>query len=236
MTHNDFITEVARQLGWTEDKTSKIIDTFLEIVRDELKMNNPVVFDDFAVLNTDIQPEYIRVDREKNERYLIPPTVTVVLETIFPESEEDVLPLVDFVPDENLYNEINGSFSQFEPTLLNEDMQFPGISEIIVGELETDEESAKLQYSQKKESLLSEYIYELIKEEDTKVLESSGQKTLVEGSIIKKKIETTEFPPPKHSPRRLLRNRKTSPIWIPIAGGIVIIMASLFFFKGNKNK
>lgn len=187
MTHDDFITEVARRLEWPEEKMTGIIGTILEAVSAELKLNNPVLIEGFGTLKTDIQSEYILVNPEMKERHLMPPSVKVVFESLLDEKEEDALVYADFIPDESLYKELNIAFMQFEPTLLNDGVQFPGVSEIIAGEPEED-------------------------------------------------LEVEESPHLNRSSRRELRsNKRTASVWIPIAGGIAIIVASLFFFKGERN-
>ena len=287
MTHEDFIAEVAKRLEWPEEKTTGIIDTILEVVSTELKMNNPVVIDDFGTLKTDIQPEYILMNPETKERHLMPPAVEVVFEVLFQENEEDSLLRASFTPDEALYNDVNSSFSQFEPTPLNEGVQFPGIPEIVAGEAEEESDAPEFSHLREEESLLSEHSsqpgpekdleiekpveqeepieFEVVAEEPeladppeiiepvelTGQTEPAGQIEPVEHPITAETVKTpvrTESPelteradveqsPPRYrSPRGLRSNKRTSSVWIPIAGGIAIVVASLFFFKGDRNR
>ncbi len=204
MTHRDFIAEVAKRLEWPEEKISGVIETILEVVSTELKMNSPVIIDDFGTLKIDIQPEYILVNPETKERYLMPPAVEVIFEVPSQENGEN-LSFVDFTLDEILYNEVNSSFSHFEPTPLDEDVGFPGIPEIVFGEQEAENEIAEPPLSQEEQNALPE------------------------------EISSVE-PPHSRSHRRMRSNKRTSPVWIPIAGGIAIVVASLFFFKGDRNR
>lgn len=223
MTHEDFIAEVAKRLEWPEEKTAGIIEAILEVVSTELKMNNPVVIDDFGTLKTDIQPEYILLDPETKERYLMPPSIEVVFEALFQENEETPLLRTGFTPDEALYNDVNSSFTQFEPTPLNEGVQFPGIPEIIAEEPEEEREVLEYPYPQEEETLLSEH--------------RSQPGESPETGIPVKEVESEESPPRYRSSRRgLRRNKRTSSVWIPIAGGIAIVVASLFFFKGDGDR
>jgi nucleoid DNA-binding protein len=225
MIHEDFITEVAGILEWTEEQTAGVIETILEVVTAELKMNNPVVIDDFGTLKTDIQPEYIRVNPETKERHLMPPAIEVVFEASFQEDKGGSL----FTPDEALYDELNSSFSQFEPTPLNEGVQFPGIPEIVAGEPEQPETAGQAEPVEQTEFAeqadLVEYQTTTETVQTPDQTESSGQ------------AATEESPPRDRSSRRGLgSNKKISPVWIPIAGGIAIIVASLFFFKGERGR
>lgn len=257
MTHEDFIVEVAKRLDWPEEKTAGIIETILEMVSTELKVNNPVVIDDFGSLKTDIQPEYILVDPETKERYLMPPTMEVVFESLFQENEENSLLRISFTPDEALYDEVNNSFSQFEPTLLNEGIQFPGIPEIVAEEEQEEIEIIESPHLPGDESVLpepspepeitpqpeqiplseptsqSEVSFYLKPEGDSNPIPGISKPIVVQTS---RSVIEQQSPPRTRSHRELRSNKRTSSVWIPIAGGIAIVMASLFFFKDDTNR
>ena len=240
MTHKDFIAEVARRLKWTDEKTSGIIETIIEVVSIELKMNNPVAIDDFGTLKTDIQPEYILVNPETKERLLMPPAVEIIFEAFSQENDESLLSYAGFTPDEVFYNEVNNSFSQFEPTPLNEDSQFPGIPEIVAGDFEEESDVIELP--------------DLPEESDVIELPDLPGESVVEDEtpevppekIQYEKIPHQEFPTPltpvfppgprSRSRRERRSNKRVSSVWIPIAGGVAIVVASLFFFKGDRNR
>ncbi|MEA5130092.1 MAG: HU family DNA-binding protein [Proteiniphilum sp.] len=228
MTHKDFIAEVAKRLEWTDEKTCGVIETIIEVVSAELKMNNPVAIDDFGTLKTDIQPEYILVNPETKERLLMPPAVEIIFEAFSQENDENLLFYAGFTPDEVFYNEVNNSFSQFEPTPLNEGIQFPGIPEIVAEDFE--EESDIIELSDlPEESVVGdetpEVPHEKIQYEKIPHQESPTPLTPV-------------FPPGLRSrgERERRSNKRVSSVWIPIAGGVAIIVASLFFFKGDRNR
>ncbi|WP_294081176.1 HU family DNA-binding protein [Proteiniphilum sp. UBA5384] len=230
MTYDDLIAEIARRLEWTYEKTSGIIKTIIEVVGTELKMNNPVVIDDFGTLKTDIQPEYIRVNQETKERLLIPPAIEVIFEVLFENNDEDSLFHVGFVPDEALYNDLNSAFSQFEPTPLDEDVQFPGILEIIVRDFEEESDITGLP-PLPKENMDEEELLEL------PILQEEQNDLLEEGACMEADPITPFFPKSSSCLREGPRNNKRKlSVWIPIAGGIAIIMASLFFFKEDGGK
>ena len=209
MTHEEFIAEVTRRLGWPEERTSGIVGTIIDVVSAELKMNNPVIIDHFGTLKTDIQPEYILVNPETKERHLMPPAVEIIFDGLPSENGEDSLANVGFTPDEALYNEVNSAFSQFEPTLLNEGVQFSGISEIVDGGQEEE-----------------------LKVEEPFVSDKPGEKEL----IPQMQSADVELSPPRYrSHRKMRHNKKIPSVWIPIAGGVAIVVAALFFFKGDGN-
>lgn len=228
MTHRDFIAEVAKRLEWPEEKISGVIETILEVVSTELKMNNPVIIDDFGTLKIDIQPEYILVNPETKERYLMPPAVEVIFEVPSQENGENSS-FVDFTLDEILYNEVNSSFSHFEPTPLDEDVGFPGIPEIVAGE--------PIEDSEVEEPIESVEPDVFAEDPGTTGLPEITEPAELTGQTEPAEEEKTESPPQYRSSRRGLRsNKRTSPVWIPIAGGIAIIVASLFFFQRRQGK
>lgn len=237
MTYEDFIAEVARRLEWPDEKTSGIIETILEVVSAELKMNKSVILDNFGTLKTDIQPEYILVNPETKERHLMPPAVEIVFEAFSQENGENSLSYAGFTPDETLYNEVNSSFSQFEPTPLNEGVQFPGIPEIVVGEQETEDEIPESSLSREEQNVLPEEISHPEPEVETPFVPKESQRIVASVEVTEPDKNPEQSPPRYRSHRGLRNNKRTSSVWIPIAGGIAIVVASLFFFKGdNKDR
>lgn len=216
MTYQDLIVEVTKRLEWPEEKISAVIGTIWEIVSGELKMSNPVIIDHFGTLKTDIQPEYILVDLEVKERYLMPPSVEIVFEDHSADKGEDSVVPVGFIPDDTLYHEVNSSFSHFEPTLLNEGVQFPDIQEVIIEEELEDRSPEPL-------SIEVEPI------EDEPILLQEAEEPVVS--------EKPEHSPPRFRSRRGKKNnKKVASVWIPIVGGVAIVVAVLFFFKGEENR
>src|SRR5690554_4089377 len=189
---------------------------------------------------------------------------------------------VRFVPDESLEKEVNSSFALFEPTLLNEGVQFPGMVEVYADQLveegearDPEEEGAELPRVESVEEKLlipEEPAVEEVPsavEEVPKELESLPAETM-ENEIGKEppledppvedppvedppvedppvEDPPVEDPPvedpPVEEPRdkpqpapalRLQvrrRPKKKPPVWIPVAGGVAIALAVLFFFN-----
>lgn len=273
MTHEELILTVAKRLEWTEERTAGVVEAILEVIATELKMNNPVAIDDFGTLKTDFCPEYILANPETKERFLMPPSVEVILNSPFEVDKENPFFVADFTADEILYNELNSSFSQFEPTLLNEGVQFPGVTEIIAEEeeeeenevlgpkpeeektvhLESDNQEKKenevlenptlqeneifsSEFLNQTENVNEEPEYVQPQEEEILSLDISLQQE--DSQSVEELREQPDIPDNRQlssrsrSGRRLRSEKKITPVWIPIAGGIAIIVASLFFFKG----
>jgi nucleoid DNA-binding protein len=195
MTYEDFIAEVARRLEWPDEKTSGIIETILEVVSAELKMNNSVILDNFGTLKTDIQPEYILVNPETKERHLMPPAVEIVFEAFSQENGENSLSYAGFTPDETLYNEVNSSFSQFEPTPLNEGVQSPGIPEIVVGEQETEYEIPESSLSREEQNVLPEEISHPEPEVETPFGSKESQRIVASVEVTEPDKNPEQSPP-----------------------------------------
>jgi nucleoid DNA-binding protein/nucleoid-associated protein YgaU len=226
MIYEEFIAEVAGILEWTEEQTAGVIETIVEVMTAELKMNNPVVIDDFGTLKTEIQPEYILVNPETKERHLMPPAIEVVFEASFQENEDGVSL---FTSDDTLYDELNASFSQFEPTPLNEGVQFSGIPEIVAVEPEQTEPAAQVEFAGQAEPVEQtdpvEYQATIETEQTPAQTESFGQTAQA--------VAAAEGASPRNrsSRRGLGSKKKISPVWIPVVGGIAIIVAVFFFLK-----
>lgn len=222
MTHVEFIAEVAKRLEWAEENTTGIIETILDIISAELKLNNPVLIDEFGSLKSGVEPEYILVDPETKDRYLMPPAIEVFFEAFFRANEDNPFLQTVFLPDETLYNDLNLSFSQFEPTLLNEGVQFPGVPEMIVEEPEEEIETAGYTDTQKENIEIPAQPHSQQKE----ATEHPPQEDLlsVEHSTMLD----------EHGVGEPEKRKRIPAVWIPIAGGIAIMVASLFFFKGEE--
>lgn len=142
MTREDLVSRLSERLGWAEPSTAKVLEALIDTVVEELLAGNRIDISDFGLFQTRKQSEYILVDREANERYLMPPSLEVVFEaaTITAALGSGDNP-VRFLPDESLEKEVNSSFALFEPTLLNEGVQFPGMAEVHTNQLEEESEA-----------------------------------------------------------------------------------------------
>jgi len=138
MTHEELITTVSRKLDWPESQTARLIGTLTALLKEKLLENLPVSIDDFGIFNTCMRPEFISLNPETKERYLIPPAIEVVFEHAAYLADPD-LPQISFEPEESLRESVNTPFACFEPTLINEGVAFPDIPVIIADEYREDE-------------------------------------------------------------------------------------------------
>lgn len=249
MTHEDLVQRLAGQLGWSDMAVSDALDAIIAVLKTELAANNPVDLDDFGKFSTPKQPEYILTDRETNDRYLMPPAVEVLF-----ESSADLF----FMPEDSLNESVNSAFSFFEPTPLYEGVALPGVPEVIVGGDEEDEEEVEktteeTDEAEKGAEVVAEEIgkeateseketaitAEESKEETTeveKVTEKTGEaeKDIIEAgkNIIEAGKKTEKITGEIVTEMKIVRNhRPYPPLWIPIAGGVALALAALFFFR-----
>ena len=211
MTQKEFIEKLAPKLQWDESKTSEALEVISNILAGQLSENNEVSIENFGVFNTHKNQEYILVDSETKERFLMPPEIVVSFEPVVNESSSsELISRISFEIDDSLKSTINSAFHNFEPTLINEGVEFSGV-EIFSTEDPGDE------------------VEDLSTEGFTEIEETDVKEEFL--------IDDTEPHPipdmqPERSTRPKPRSRKSSRVLVPVLGGVVIIMATLFFFNG----
>lgn len=267
MTREDLISRLSERLGWAEPSTAKALEALIDTVVEELLAGNRVDISGFGLFQTRKQSEYILVDRETNERYLMPPSLEVVFEAAGVASDPALTSNIPrFIPDESLEKEVNSSFALFEPTLLNEGVQFPGMVEVYTDQLveegealDPEEEEAELPRVEPVEekilipgepaveevpSAVEEVPEELETFPAEKIEDEIGKEPpLEEPSVEEPPAEELPMEEPREEPEKnpqpapalrgpvRRRPKKKSPVWIPVAGGVAIALAVLFFFN-----
>ncbi len=78
MTHKEFVSEMARQLDWTESKVSALVNAAVESMSEKLCDEARVWVPDIGVFETQPQPEYISVNPQSGQRYLVPPAIAAI--------------------------------------------------------------------------------------------------------------------------------------------------------------
>ena len=227
MTHEELITTVSRKLDWPESQTARLLGTLTALLKEKLLENLPVSIDDFGIFSTCMRPEFISLNPETKERYLIPPAIEVVFEHAAYLADPD-LPQISFEPEESLRESVNSSFACFEPTRINEGVQFPDIPEIIAEEYreeeisEEPEEIDNPEISEKTDTLpVPEVFEEMEISEELTVFEEPVQ------HLTNTQYERDELP---HRPdHKKTKRKKTSAAWIPIMSGVAIVLAGLIF-------
>lgn len=190
----------------------------MEIVRQEVVASNRVDISEFGVFQALKKPEYILVDPEVGERYLMPPSVEVVFEAALTASDPETPEVghaLHFIPDASFVEEANSPFALFEPTLVNEGVHFPGLTEVVVHEPKAAEEGVET-------------------ETDT---DESATLDIPETSKVPETPETAEVPD-IHEVNEVLvpsHQRKRPPIWIPILGGALVALVAFLFSRRRES-
>jgi len=233
MTYEELITIISRKLEWPESQTATLLETISGMLNEKLLENVSVSIDDFGTFKTRVRPEFISFNPETKERFLMPPAVEVVFEPAA-DAAVPALPQIDFLPEESLRNSVNSPFAHFEPTLINEGVQFPDISEIIMEEYieeeisEEPEETDNNEISEKTDTLpVTEVFEEMEISEEQKAFEEPVQH-ITDTQYVR---DIRYRRPYRKSPKR----KKLSAVWIPIMGGVAIALAG-FFFQGVANR
>ena len=157
---------------------------------------------------------------------------------------------IGFTPHETLRNSVNIFFSNFEPSLLSEGVTFDALPEVIA--TEAGEEEYIFNHIKKMVSLPRQQIPEPeiqaagitaaedMNPEDTIDPDEAPEPVPPVTNILSESLQSLS-PEPRLSHRtthheRVRKRRKTTTIWVPILGGMAIILAGLFFFRETHGK
>ncbi len=280
MTLQELISIVAEQIQISEDRTTEVVDVIIKAISDDLLEDGLVVIEGFGAFKTQKRAEYILLNSTTGERMLMPPEIEIVFESYLSQSlaqgadmdsgdnhlavevENEPLAML-FEPDTSLRNSINSAFINFEPTLLNEGVEIPGIKVISDApeEEETDvaEDAVALVNPTVSESPI---IPELNVISETPVIPETAEFVsdttevsetvdvpetvdVFENQIDPEAEIASETPSPenkelkvhqsviKNPPKKQRNNNRR--IWVPVMGGVAITLAALFFFNGTAN-
>jgi nucleoid DNA-binding protein len=211
MTQKELIGKLANKLQWDESNSSDFLETISNILNEQLSENNIISIDNFGTFSTQKYQEYILVDSETGERYLMPPEVVVLFEPYTGDVFEPVDHSfnISFEADDSLKGKINSAFQNFEPTLINEGVEFPGIQVVS---------------SQQPKTEIAIPVEPIADAEPTPPVETKvvGDKENLSKPVLQTDIDL----------RQKSSSRKSSRVLIPVLGGVAIVMATLFFFNG----
>lgn len=76
MTHKELLTELSNRLGWTQARTSTILESAIEIIGDNLVESNTINIQGFGVFEARLKQERISVNPNTKQRFLVPPKIT----------------------------------------------------------------------------------------------------------------------------------------------------------------
>ena len=238
MTQEDLIRKIAKKLEWSETKSTDVINVLVELLIKELSDNNEVSLGEFGAFTIEKKSEFISVNPDTGERYLMPPSIVLLFESHLVET----IPNFNFDAEESLKKNINSAFRNFEPTLLNESVTLESIEEVFENSTveineenistETNVESSDEIMHEDSSEIIPESPDEIILESSNEIVPESSSEIVPEtSSDTKEKINVDVGKKgSKHSAKR------NSSILIPIMGGAILVIASLFFFKRNPNK
>lgn len=259
MKNSRLINILAVKLELSISETEELLKLILGILSDQLSDNIDVTIEDFGVLSTIKQNEFISDNVETGERYLMPPELLINFE---PSSEvssvfdSELIENFDilFEPDELLKKRVNSAFQHFEPTLINKGVDFPGINVVSIGELAVESEDMSEFESTELEPELEPELKPVLEPEfESAELESESielepteheHKTEVKVCFVSysepDNNTNVKSPPPKKldpdSGAKTEKKRKLSSIWVPVIGGVAIAVAALFFFNTRSYK
>jgi|AGTN01.3.fsa_nt_gi Bacterial nucleoid DNA-binding protein len=74
MTHKDFIDKLSERLQWPESKITEMLGATVRLLNERLSEGVLVSMENLGDFRTEKNPEYISVNTETKERYLMPPS------------------------------------------------------------------------------------------------------------------------------------------------------------------
>lgn len=77
MTNEEFITELSERLDWTQLKVKEVLAQTVEHLNSNLAGNIIIDIPNFGVFQTKKKSEKISVDAQTQERFLVPPKISV---------------------------------------------------------------------------------------------------------------------------------------------------------------
>ena len=102
MTQKELLLFITARLGWEETNVIGALEAFIDIVRQEVVAGNRVDIGEFGLFQALRHPEYILIEAEAGERYLMPPSVEVVFEAAIMASNPETVEVgnaLHFIPD-----------------------------------------------------------------------------------------------------------------------------------------
>lgn len=75
MTNKDLIAELSQRIGWTQSRTSDVLDATVSIINERLSDDTQLSLLNFGVFETRKKSERISVNPLTKQRYLVPPKI-----------------------------------------------------------------------------------------------------------------------------------------------------------------
>ena len=256
MTKRKILDVLNNQISNSELNESEVLDVILNVISEELIEKGVVSIEEFGVFKTQKRNEYISLNSKTGDRYLMPPAIEIVFESylydfelfektvnrteyfnendnhVFNENEvesDDYAKrfTLTFEPDTLLINGVNSAFVNFEPTLLNEGVDLPGLL-IVSDDPEIPDDIEELGEHEVPDELKAHSI-----SKDAETSGFDGFEVNQADVIIPPTTKHDILYPHKRSPHF---KRSSLRVLIPVIGGIAIAMTALFFFDAIANK
>lgn len=77
MTNKELVSDIAEQLGWTQVKVSEVLAQTVELLSSKLANNDVVTIANLGVFQTKKRDERISVNPLTEQRFLVPPKISV---------------------------------------------------------------------------------------------------------------------------------------------------------------
>ena len=77
MTNKEFITELSERLGWTQIRVAEVLAQTVDHMNSNLAKNATITIPNFGVFQTRKKAERISVNPLTQQRFLVPPKITV---------------------------------------------------------------------------------------------------------------------------------------------------------------
>jgi len=90
MTNEELITKLSQRLNWQEPKVAEMLEAAVTVMNAKLADNIPLTLPDLGNFITRRKTEYISVNPETKERWLIPPAIELLFEAA-PELKEQLI-------------------------------------------------------------------------------------------------------------------------------------------------
>ena len=77
MTNKELVAELSEQLGWTQVRVSEVLAQTIEQLNNNLANNAIITIPNFGVFQTRKNAERISVNPQTQQRFLVPPKISV---------------------------------------------------------------------------------------------------------------------------------------------------------------
>ena len=77
MTNKELVTQLSEQLGWTQLKVSEVLAQTVEFLNTQLADNSTITIQNFGAFQTRKKAERISVNPQTQQRFLVPPKISV---------------------------------------------------------------------------------------------------------------------------------------------------------------